>query len=278
MSSVAQALVEARALGVDRLDAQWLLAWVLGRDSSWLICHDDDQLNPDELQRYRTLVQRRAAGEPYAYLIGEREFHGLTLQVSPAVLVPRPDTEILVDWALELLSLGVPGSPQPEVIDLGTGSGAIALAVKHRHPAALVTALDTSPEALAVARGNAQRLGLSIELQQSDWWQAVAHRRFGLALSNPPYIAGQDEHLSALRFEPMLALSPGGDGLGAIRDLLAGAPEQLLPGAWMLIEHGWDQAPAVQALMRQAGFSDVATRSDLGGLARCTGGRWSPTA
>ena len=274
--TLAQALLHARAAGLERLDAQWLLAWVLGRDSSWLISHDQDTLSPAEQQRYAALIQRRAAGEPFAYLVGEREFHGLRLQVSPAVLIPRPDTEVLVDWALDLLNGPLADRPAPEVIDLGTGSGAIALAVKHRHPAARVTALDASPDALGMAATNAEQLGLDLRLLPSHWWQGVAGETFDLALSNPPYIAGDDQHLAALTHEPRMALTPEGDGLAAIRELIAGAPAHLRAGAWLLIEHGWDQAEAVQALLRDAGFAQVQTRIDLGDNPRCTGGCWKP--
>jgi len=272
-STVTQALATARAAGVDRLDAQLLLGHVLQKDRGWLVAHDQDELPPDALAGFQALWRRSAAGEPTAYLLGEREFHGLTLQVSPAVLVPRPDTETLVDWALELLAGELADRTVPQVVDLGTGSGAIALAVKHRWPAAALTALDASEAALAVASANAQRLGLAVRLLHSNWWQAVAGSTFDLALSNPPYIAGDDPHLAALQHEPRSALTPEGDGLAAIRSLVADAPPQLRPGAWLLIEHGWDQAEAVQALLQGAGFAQIQTRHDLAGHGRCTGGR-----
>ncbi|HSI48305.1 MAG TPA: peptide chain release factor N(5)-glutamine methyltransferase [Ideonella sp.] len=277
MTTVTQALAAARTAGLERLDAQLLLAHVLRKDRSWLVAHDQDELPTQALTRFQALWQRSAAGEPTAYLLGEREFHGLTLQVSPAVLVPRPDTETLVDWALELLACELADRPTPQVVDLGTGSGAIALAVKHRFPAAEMTALDFSEAALAVARANAERLGLAVRLLHSDWWQAVAGKTFDLALSNPPYIAGDDPHLDALQHEPRSALTPEGDGLAAIRTLVADAPPHLRPGAWLLIEHGWDQAEAVQALLQRAGFAQVRTRRDLAGHGRCTGGRWPAT-
>jgi release factor glutamine methyltransferase len=269
--TVAQALAAARALGVDRLDAQLLLAHHLGHDRAWLLAHDSDLLTPDVLARFEADARRRADGMPLAYLTGTREFHGLRLQVGPAVLDPRPDTETLVDWALELLA---PASDaQPAVVDLGTGSGAVALAIAHRCPGARVTATDLSPDALAIAGANARRLGLAIELAAGHWWSAVAGRRFAMAVSNPPYIAGDDPHLPALRHEPLMALTPGGDGLDAIRDIVAGAPRALLPGAWLLIEHGWDQAEVVRTLLHAAGFEEVHSRHDLGGHARCSGGR-----
>lgn len=269
--TVAEALAVARAAGLDRLDAQLLLAHHLGRDRGWLLAHDDDPLAPDVLVHFDADVRRRADGVPLAYLTGMREFHGLALQVSRAVLDPRPDTETLVDWALERLSND--GEDQPRVIDLGTGSGAVALAIAHRCPRARVTATDLSDDALAVASANAHRLGLPVQFAAGTWWSAVPGQRFSLAVSNPPYIAGDDPHLPALRHEPLMALTPGGDGLDAIRAIVAGAGQALLPGAWLLIEHGWDQAEAVRALLRDAGFVEVQSRHDLAGHARCSGGR-----
>lgn len=272
--TIAQALRQAQQAGLDRVDAHLLLGHVLQRDRSWLIAHDDQPLAAEAQAAFEVLVRRRAAGEPAAYLLGEREFHGLTLSVTPAVLVPRPDTETLVDWALDCLAQAAATRPTPRVIDLGTGSGAIALAVRQRVPSAQVTALDASPEALAVAAGNARRLGLPVRFLHSDWWQAVAGDTFDLAVSNPPYIAGDDPHLPALRHEPRQALTPEGDGLAAIRTLVREAPAHLAPGAWLLIEHGWDQATAVRALLAQAGFRAAQTRQDLAGRDRCTGGQW----
>ena len=271
-ATVGQALVRARVIGLDRLDAQWLLGHQLQRDRAWLIAHDDAELDADDAAAFARACQRRADGEPLAYLTGERGFHGLRLHVTPDVLVPRPDTETLVDWALDLLRLRPP-APPPRVLDLGTGSGAIALAVAHNHPAAQLSATDLSPAALAVAQANAQRLGLVVDFMRGGWWQALPDTaRFDLVLSNPPYIAGDDPHLPALRHEPMLALTPGGDGLGALREIIAGAPTHLAPGGWLLLEHGWDQADAVAALLRSAGFAQVSTRFDLAGRPRCTGG------
>jgi release factor glutamine methyltransferase len=273
VSRVAQTLAAARAAGLDRLDAQWLLGHLLQRDSAWLLAHDGDTLPAEVASAFDALVARRAAGEPLAYLVGRTGFHGLSLHVTPDVLVPRPDTETLVDWALDLLPTLGTGTPQ--VLDLGTGSGAIALAVKHRHPSAEVTATDLSPAALAVAQGNARSLGLALHWAQGAWWQALqADACFDIVLSNPPYIAGGDPHLPALHHEPMLALSPGGDGLDALRTIVTGAPAHLAPGGWLLLEHGWDQAPAVAALLTDAGFEAIGHRHDLGGHPRCTGGRW----
>ena len=275
LADVATALAWARQQGLDRLDAQLLLGHGLQHGRAWLIAHDDAALPPAIGQAYIDHCRRRAAGEPLAYITGEREFHGLLLRVTPDVLVPRPDTEVLVDWALDLL----PGlvTARPQVLDLGTGSGAIALAVAHRHPAAQVTATDLSPAALAVAQGNAKQLGLAIETALGPWWQALApDRRFDLALANPPYIAAGDPHLPALRHEPLLALSPGGDGLGALRQIIAGAPARLAPGGWLLLEHGWDQAATVSALLAQAGFAQISSRTDIAARPRCTGGCWRP--
>lgn len=272
--TITQALRAAHAQGLDRLDAQLLMGHVLGRARAWLIAHDGDPLPDAQAQSFAGLCARRAAGEPLAYLVGEREFHGLTLQVSPAVLVPRPDTETLVDWALEVLAGDLADRPAPSVVDLGTGSGAIALAVAHRHAAARVEAVDTSLAALEVARANGQRLGLPVVWHRGSWFEPLAGRRFDLVLSNPPYIAADDPHLAALRHEPTQALTPGGDGLDSLRWLAAQAPAHLQPGGWLLLEHGWDQADPVAEMLRDAGFVAVSHRRDLGGHRRCTGGRW----
>ena len=271
-STVSQALRQAQSTGLDRLDAQLLLCHHLQQARTWLIAHDDAPLAGTAARAFAADCRRRASGEPLAYLLGEREFYGLRLLVSPDVLVPRPDTETLVDWALDLL----PGltAPAPCVLDLGTGSGAIALAVAHRHPAARVTATDLSPAALQMAHANADRLGLALDWACGAWWQALpAAAQFDLVLSNPPYIAGDDPHLAALRHEPLLALSPGGDGLSALQQIIAGAPAHLRAGGWLLLEHGWDQAAPVAAALRQAGFTQVSCRQDIAGRPRCSGGR-----
>ncbi len=268
---IQQALSAAcSALGLERLDAQLLLLHVLGRpqnDRAWLVAHDSDPLAPDAEMRYINLTRRRAAGTPLAYLTGQREFYGLTLQVDARVLDPRPDTETLVDWALEHLT------PQGSVLDLGTGSGAIALALKSQRPGARAEAVDTSPEALAVAQANAQRLALDVAFHHGHWLEGL-QGTFELIVSNPPYITEDDPHLEQLGHEPRLALTSGPDGLDAIRAIVAQAPAHLQPGGWLLLEHGWDQAAAVRALLTEAGFTEVQSRRDLAGIERCSGGQW----
>lgn len=267
--SVAAALAAARACRVDRLDAQALLADVLERPRTWLLAHGDAPLPAAAQARYDALLARRAAGEPLAYLLGAREFFGLTLAVTPAVLIPRPDTETLVDWALALLA----EDSRAAVADLGTGSGAIALALAAHRPHVRITAVDADPAALAVARGNGERLGLAVEWLPSDWCSALQDRRFALIASNPPYVAEGDPHLADLRHEPKQALTAGPDGLDAIRRLAGDAVALLEPGGWLLIEHGHEQAEAVAAQLRSVRLDAIETRPDLAGRPRCTGGR-----
>ncbi|MDO9236439.1 MAG: peptide chain release factor N(5)-glutamine methyltransferase [Aquabacterium sp.] len=266
--TIAQALQHARAQGVDRLDAQMLLSTVLQQGHSWLLGHDQDRLAAKEQAHYLTWLQRRAQGEPVAYIVGDKEFFGLTLAVSPDVLIPRPDTETLVEWAIELLT---PASKQ--VLDLGTGSGAIALAIQHQCPQVKVTAVDASAPALATAQANAHRHHLDVRFVLGDWLTPVAGQRFDLIVSNPPYIAEHDPHLAALRHEPRQALTSGADGLDDIRHIVMQAPAHLQTGGWLLLEHGYDQAVAVTQLLASQGFSHVSTRFDLGGQPRCTGGQ-----
>lgn len=265
-----QSLRRAQTLGLARIDAQVLHLHALGRtphDRAWLLAHDSDTLPAEVAQQLETLLQRRLVGEPVAYITGFKEFFGLQLQVDPRVLDPRPDTETLVEWALERLP---PDTPQ-RVLDLGTGSGAVALALQHERPACHVTAVDASADALAVASANAQRLGLPVQCVLSHWMDAVPGP-FELIVSNPPYVADGDPHLADLTHEPLSALTSGTDGLDDIRQIIAQAPSRLTPGGWLLLEHGWDQAQAVQALLRQAGFEQVQSRQDLAGVDRCTGG------
>ncbi|CAN7561647.1 peptide chain release factor N(5)-glutamine methyltransferase [Variovorax paradoxus] len=271
-STVAQALAAAVALGVDRLDAQLLLLHALGRaphDRAWLLAHDTDTLSDAAWSALSAQLPRRLAGEPVAYLLGEKEFHGLGLQVDARVLVPRPDTETLVDWALQCLE----GRKAPRVLDLGTGSGAIALALQHARPDAQVDAVDASADALAVAEANAQRLGLPVRFRQAHWLDGAAGG-YAVIASNPPYIAAGDPHLAALQHEPLAALVAGPDGLADIRQIVQQAPAHLADGGWLLLEHGHDQAAAVRQLLGAHGFAEVQSRDDLAGIQRCSGGIW----
>lgn len=270
--TVDDALRQAQATGLDRQEARTLLAAAVAQTRAWLIAHGDVALDANAQARWADWLARHTDGEPLAYLLGEQEFHGLPLVVAPGVLIPRPDTETLVDWALELIP-GLPAPGQPAIADLGTGSGAIALALKHARPGAQVCATDLSPAALAVARANGARLGLSIDWLEGAWWEPLAGRRFDVVATNPPYIAEGDPHLPALRHEPTLALTSGPDGLDAIRAIVTGAQMQLNPQGWLLIEHGYDQHLAVQELMISHGFRQVSSRFDLAGHPRCTGGQ-----
>jgi release factor glutamine methyltransferase len=273
MNGVRDLLLAAYASGVDKLDAHLLMAFCSRRSRTWLIAHDDSDLPTDQQAEFLGLVARRAAGEPLAYLLGAKEFHGLNLKVNAHVLVPRPDTEVLVEWALDVLRSELSAHAAPRVIDLGCGSGAIALAVKHAWPQADVTAVDASADALVVAQSNADALGLEVRFLLSDWWQGVGHERFDLALSNPPYIAALDPHLAALRHEPTMALTSGPDGLDALRVIILGAGAHLHENSWLLVEHGHDQSAKVQALLAQSGIKQAQSRPDLAGHWRCSGGR-----
>ncbi|WP_300559474.1 peptide chain release factor N(5)-glutamine methyltransferase [Limnohabitans sp. Rim8] len=267
--TVDQSLRQAQSLGLARVEAQMLLLHCLGRplhERAWLLAHDTDALTPAQEAVWQAALQRRLSGEPVAYITGRKDFFGLTLHVDARVLDPRPDTEILVEWALELLPLG----QTARVLDLGTGSGAIALALQHQCPAAQVMAVDAMADALAVAGANAQRLNLPVKCVLSHWMDAVPGP-FDLIVSNPPYVAEGDPHLAALAHEPQRALTSGTDGLDDIRQIISQAPSRLAPGGWLLLEHGWDQAAPVQALLRSAGFEEVQSRQDLGGIERCTG-------
>jgi release factor glutamine methyltransferase len=273
--TIAQALALAARQGLARLDAQLLLLHALGRpqgDRAWLLAHDDDPLAATTQDAFERACERRAAGEPFAYIVGIKEFFGLPLRVDPRVLVPRPDTETLVEWALALLAEeGV--RPSLRVADLGTGSGAIALAIKARCPAAQVEAVDASADALAVARANGAALGLDVRWHEGRWLDPLAGP-FDLVVSNPPYVRADDPHLAALEHEPRQALVAGEDGLDDLRAIVGQAPASLARGGWLLLEHGWDQAPAVRALLAGRGFNSVQSRTDLAGIERCTGGRW----
>ncbi|PJK00634.1 protein-(glutamine-N5) methyltransferase, release factor-specific [Lysobacteraceae bacterium NML91-0213] len=262
---------------IGAVDAEWLLLHVLQRPRSWLYAHADAPLDAAARQRFEALLERRAAGEPVAYLTGRRGFWSLDLAVTPDTLIPREDTERLVELALERLPAGAPAA----VADLGTGSGAIALAVARERPRARVVATDRSAAALAVATANAACAGLgNVEFIHGDWFEPLAGRRFDLIASNPPYIRNDDPHLAEgdLRFEPATALASGADGLEDIRRIVASAPAHLRPGGWLLLEHGHDQGHAVRALLRAAGLVDVETGTDLEGRDRVGLGRLAGAA
>lgn len=276
-STLAECLRQAQTQGVARLDAQMLLLHSLQRplhNRAWLLAHDSDTLTPVQAAAWQDALQRRLQGEPVAYITGRKDFFGLTLLVDARVLDPRPDTETLVEWALACLPEPTTENGSPRILDLGTGSGAVALALQHVRPDASVWAVDASEDALAVARANASRLQLGVQCIASDWLNAVDVQhtgRFDLIVSNPPYVAEDDPHLAALTHEPLQALTSGPDGLHDTRQIIAQAPTFLSPGGWLLLEHGWDQAAPVRALLREAGFEQVQSRHDLGGIERCTG-------
>lgn len=301
-----------RDSGLPRAEARRLLASLTGQPLTWFMAHGDDPADPNTATRFQALAERRRAGEPLAYLLGQQEFYGRPFAVSPAVLIPRADTETLVETALEQLTLlrqqrrAIPLS----LLELGTGSGIIAITLALEAPDTEVHAVERSPEALAMAQQNAKALGADrIHWHAGSWWQALANatdsheatenaataaqttspitarqgrpteppaRRFDLIVSNPPYIAANDHHLQQgdLRFEPPQALAAGPDGLDDLRIIIGGAPAHLTPDGWLLLEHGYDQETPVQALLRDAGFADVFTRRDLAGQPRVSGGRW----
>ena len=275
--SIADALRWATSAGIDRLDGQLLLLHAVGRpnhDRSWLVTHDEQRLQAPEVGTFETLVARRLAGEPLAYIIGVKEFFGLSFGVSNAVLIPRPDTETVVQWALQTINALETDASTPHILDLGTGSGAIALAIKSQAPQCLVTAIDASATALAQAARNGQQLGLGVTWRQSDWFASVDHLLFDVIVSNPPYIAANDPHLRDLRHEPLSALASGADGLDDLRHIIAHSGPYLREGGWLLLEHGYDQAKPVAELLKAAGFKAIGHQTDLGGVTRCTGGRW----
>lgn len=313
--TVTRALSKAADSGLARLDAQMLLLHALGKpasDRAWLLAHDLDAVPDAAVTAFKALVQRRLHGEPVAYLTGHKEFFGLDLLVDARVLVPRPDTETLVEWALAVLdgfaalagdgeglagcnrgnrgdsppagpllrirgAIGISALRALRALDLGTGSGAVALAIRHSRPAVHVLATDFSADALAVAEANAKRLRLDVQFRQGSWMAGLQDDvpgRYHLIVSNPPYIATRDPHLAALAHEPLQALASGPDGLDDIRAIIGEAPSCLQRDGWLLLEHGYDQAPQVRALLLEAGFEAVQSRRDLGDIERCSGGRW----
>ena len=269
--TIVQVLCQARNY-IAATDARILLQSVLKVNHAYLIAHSDQSLIPIQIQNFQLLVTRRTNGEPIAYIIGEREFYSMKFKVKPAVLITRPETELLVDLALERIALDLPC----KVLDLGTGSGAIAITIAKLRPLANVTAVDSSIEAIAVAKKNVKYLGVSnVCVIASDWFGEFAGERFDLIVSNPPYVVIGDPHLSQgdLRFEPRLALVAGSDGLDCIRLIIASAVSHLAVGGWLLLEHGYDQAEMSKQLLEKAGFSDIFSCSDLAGVIRASGGR-----
>ncbi len=275
MSTPAQLLVRdvprlGEALGLEpaeaRLEIRVLLGHALGVTRAWLIAHEHDELQTVLLEKYEALLARRLSGEPVAYILGEKEFFGRGFKVSPDVLVPRPETELLVELALEKLSADKPA----RVLDLGTGSGCIAITLALQRPDCGVTAVDQSAPALAVAKQNAVHLGAKLGFYQGSWYQALpaGTEKFDLIVSNPPYVAEGDPHLAALAHEPASALASGADGMADIRHIVEGAPAWLKPGGWLMFEHGWDQGEACRGVLEAAGFAGVETRADLAGIGR----------
>lgn len=274
--TLGEALTAARQQ-IDRLDARLLLQYATGCTHADLLARPETPLIAPAYEQFAAWVARRAAGEPLAYLVGEAEFRGRVFQVSPAVLVPRPDTEVLVELALEKLR----GRRAPKILDLGTGSGIVAISLALECPAAVVTAVDLSNEAISVARNNAGRLGAAVDFRPSNWFSALAGERFDVIVANPPYVVEGDPHLAGdgLPFEPRMALTDqvvGGDGLACIRQIVTGAPEHLQPGGWLLFEHGYDQGEASRRLLDTAALAQVFTRRDLAGIDRVSGGQRAP--
>ncbi len=255
-----------------RLEVQILLQQAFGVTRAWLMAHPEQVLNAIQQTAYEAMLTRRLQGEPIAYILGEREFLGLNFKVTPATLIPRPETELLVELALQ----HIPEQHVPfRVLDLGTGSGAIAISIAHNKPHVEVVAVDASAAAIEVARENAKRLAVSnLTLAKSEWFSALSGQRFNLIVSNPPYVAAGDEHLTRgdVRFEPLSALASGADGLDDIRRIVGDARDFLEPGAWLLLEHGYDQAAQVRDLLRQNGFVEVFSARDLAAIERISGG------
>ncbi len=264
-----KATVEQVKRRIPRLDARLLMQHLLGITHAQFLADPDRKLGGEEVEAFMTLVLRRERGEPVAYLLGEKDFYSRAFKVTADVLIPRPDTELIVTLALKRLKT----LAWPRVLDLGTGSGAIAVTIACEHPEAAVVAVDVSPAALAVARENAERLGGKVGFIESDWFAALGDERFDLIVANPPYVAARDPHLlqDGLPFEPNLALTDGADGLSCIRRIVAAAPAHLQPGGQLLIEHGYDQAEAVRALLAAGPYAEISTWQDLSGNDRVTG-------
>jgi release factor glutamine methyltransferase len=274
MPKVREALQAATLRLGDRVDAEILLAYALSKPRSWLIAHTDDALSAEHASAYAVLVEQRETGEPIAYITGRRGFWSLDLEVTAATLIPRPETELLVELALERLPVGKACA----VVDLGTGTGAVALAIASERPLAQVIATDASADALAVAQRNAERHGIkNVCFALGDWFTPVAAQRFDVIVSNPPYIESHDPHLNQgdLRFEPKSALASGVDGLDDIRRIVRDAGRHLVPGGWLLFEHGWNQGEAARMLLRNASFAKVSTMRDLEDRERVSSGCWS---
>ena len=264
--------LDAAQQATSRMEARVLLREVLNQSDAWLLAHDDELLTADQAQQYVALVVRRVAGEPIAYITGRREFYGREFKVTEAVLIPRPETELLVELALQRLPVGA----HARVLDLGAGSGCIGITIAAERPQVQVTLVDASEAALEIARANAaQWASANSTLLFSDWYSAVAAEHYHLIVANPPYVAEGDAHLQQgdLRFEPLSALASGVDGLSDLHRIIAQAPQHLRTGGWLLLEHGFDQAVACAWLLEAAGFEDVFNAPDLAGIPRVSGGR-----
>lgn len=269
------AAAQRRLGAAARLDAEVLLAHVLQQPRSVLFADPERPATPAQAAQYLALIERRAAGEPVAYLTCEREFWSLPLRVTPAVLIPRPETELVVERVLALLDQPAATTASMRVLDLGTGSGAVALALAASRPAWSITAVERSAAALQLARRNGQHLGLArVEFLAGDWFAPLAQRRFDLICSNPPYLAAEDAALAALQFEPPAALVAGATGLEALERLIAGAPSHLERGGWLVLEHGASQACALAAALVASGYARVRCHRDLAGLDRVTEAQW----
>jgi len=269
--NLAQCLTQAQMLGLPRLEAQILLLHTLGRplhDRAWLLAHDHDEVLQTHVDTLMCFAQRRLQHEPVAYIVGQKEFFGLTLQIDQRVLDPRDDTEVLVEWALDCAQVFA----APRLLDLGTGSGAIALALKSQRPEARVMAVDISTDALSLAQHNAHQLGLEVSFLQSNWLSHIVGE-FEVIAANPPYIEAQDPHLTSLKHEPLEALVSGDDGLQDIRVIVLNSRPHLAKGGWLVIEHGWHQASHVRALLEAQGYQNVCSKLDLAGIERCSGGQ-----